>query len=137
MPGSAPVQVAVVGVILRGRRVLSLRRAQTNLAGPGLWETVSGRVERAEHPLDAIQREVREESQLGVEIDPRPVRSYGAPIRGWTVVVVYRAVYRSGEVVLSSEHDAYAWLTCAELAQRSSLPVLLSAVRTAMSLSPL
>ena len=40
--------VAVAGLVVRGSRVLALRRAATNLAGPGLWETVSGRIEQGE-----------------------------------------------------------------------------------------
>ena len=50
----------------------SRRRFAAKDAGAGLWETVSGRVEADEAPLDAIAREVREETGLVVAIDPRP-----------------------------------------------------------------
>ncbi len=36
--------VAVTILVFRGDRVLSMQRAATKDAGPGLWEAVSGRV---------------------------------------------------------------------------------------------
>jgi 8-oxo-dGTP diphosphatase len=126
--------VAVATLIVRGDRVLALRRAPDNLAGPGLWETVSGRVEQGEQPLDAALREVSEESALEVRIDPRPVGAYAAQRRGHPMVVIlYRAVYLAGEVRISGEHDQFAWLTAAEFSQRSSLRLLCEAVDNALS----
>ena len=46
--------VAVAAVITRGPEILSLRRAATNEAGAGLWETLSGRIEQGE----AVEYEV-------------------------------------------------------------------------------
>lgn len=126
--------VAVATLIVRDERVLSLRRAPDNLAGPGLWETVSGRVEQGEQPLAAALREVSEESGLEVRIEPRPVGAYAAERRGHPMIVIlYRATYLAGEVRISDEHDAFAWLTAAEFAQRSSLRLLCEAVESALS----
>jgi 8-oxo-dGTP diphosphatase len=125
--------VAVAALIVRDQRVLALRRAPQNLAGPGLWETVSGRVEQGEQPWDALQREIVEETELEVELEPRPFTAYAATRRGKPmVVIVYRARYVAGEVRLSEEHDSFAWLASAEFAQRSSLPLLCDAVARAL-----
>jgi 8-oxo-dGTP diphosphatase len=125
--------VAVATLIVRGARVLALRRAPDNLAGPGLWETVSGRVEQGEQPHAAALREVAEESGLEVRIEPRPLGAYAAERRGYPMVVVlYRAEYLAGEVRISPEHDQFAWLTAAEFAQRSSLRLLCEAVEQAL-----
>ena len=70
--------LAVAAVIVRDDRVLAMRRSSAKDAGAGLWETVSGRVEADEAPLDAIAREVREETGLVVAIDPRPIDAYTA-----------------------------------------------------------
>ena len=126
--------VAVAALIVREGRVLSLRRAPSNLAGPGLWETVSGRVEQGEQPLVAVLREIDEECGLEVEIEPRPLAAYAAERRGYPMVVVlYRAKYIAGEVRISDEHDQFAWLTAEEFSQRSSLRPLCEAVEQVLS----
>jgi 8-oxo-dGTP diphosphatase len=126
--------VAVAGLVVRGTRVLALRRAATNPAGPGLWETVSGRVERGEEPGAALAREIAEETALEVRVEERPWDAYAALRRGEPMIVVlYRARYLRGEVRLSHEHDVFAWLSAAEFRERSSLGPLCRAVDSALS----
>lgn len=129
--------VAVAALIVRNGRVLALRRAARNLAGPGLWETVSGRLERGEEPAVAVRREIVEETALQVEVEARPWDSYAATRRDQPMVVlVYRARYLSGEVCISDEHDQFAWLTGDELAERSTLTRLVESVRAAIAAPP-
>lgn len=75
MPGSAAAQDgaasrpdAVVAVLAKDGRLLVIRRGP-DVARPGYWTPVSGRVERGESQADAVVREVREEVGLLV----RPV----------------------------------------------------------------
>lgn len=127
--------VAVAALIVRGGRILSMRRSRHKDAGPGLWETLSGRVLAGEEPLAAVAREIDEECGLAVDLDPRPVTAYSTVrIDLPMVVIVYRGLSASGEVLLSEEHEAYAWLTPDELAQRSPLQPLVAAARTALLL---
>ncbi len=124
--------VAVAVVIRRGDAVLAMRRAKTKDAGPGLWETLSGRLEPGEAPLGAAAREAFEECGLGIRLEPRPLSAYSATRLGEPmIVIVYAADYLSGEVVLSAEHDAYAWLTPDAFAERTTLGKLADAVRRA------
>lgn len=110
-----------------------MRRAADNLAGPGLWETVSGRVEHGEEPLAALVREIAEECALEVEVETRPFAAYASTRRGVPmIVIVYRALYRGGDVCLSDEHDACAWLTASEFRARSSLLPLVTVVEQAL-----
>jgi len=133
--------VAVAALIVRAStdepgapRILALRRAPQNLAGPGLWETVSGRVEHGEEPLAAVAREISEECGLLVQVDPRPFASYAAQRRGRPMIVIlYRAQYQAGNVQLSDEHDAFAWLTAAEFRERSTLRPLVAVVERALA----
>lgn len=129
--------VAVAAVVFKGERVLAMRRASTKDAGAGLWETLSGRVEVGEEPLDAVVREIEEECGLEVRVDPRPVDVYAAR-RGAApmIVIVYRADWLAGEVRRSDEHDDHAWWTPAELRERSTLTRLVDAVDVAAERGP-
>lgn len=121
--------VAACVIVRRRDRVLAMRRSKDKDAGPGLWETISGRVEVGEEPLAAAKREVTEETGLSVRIEPRPVTAYAATRLGAPmVVIVYEAVYLSGDVRPSAEHDDFAWLTADEFAVRSTLAKLVAAV---------
>jgi len=133
MPGIGWI-VVVAAIVVRDGRVLAMRRASTKDAGAGLWETISGRVERDEDPLDAVRREIAEESGLEVRIDPRPITAYAARRADVPMlVIVYRAEHVAGEVVRSDEHDEHAWLTADELAERSPLAKLVAAVRACLA----
>ena len=126
--------VAAAALIVREGRVLALRRAPDNLAGPGLWETVSGRIEQGEAPRAAVLREIVEETGLSVEVDERPWDAYPALRRGHPmIVIVYRAKYVAGEVQISHEHDQFAWLDGDEFAAHSTLPLLVDCVRRVLS----
>lgn len=129
--------LAVAAAIVREGRVLAMRRAPHKDAGAGLWETVSGRVAADEQPIDAIGREIAEETGLEVgstiALEERPVDAYVAR-RGERpmCVVFYAARATSSAVRRSSEHDDHAWLTPEELAARGSPPRLVEAVRRAL-----
>jgi 8-oxo-dGTP diphosphatase len=121
--------VAVAAVIFRGDRILAMRRSADKDAGAGLWETLSGRIEPDEQPLDALAREIEEESGLSVQIDPRPVDAYTSRRSGEPmVIVVYRAEWRAGEVRRSAEHDDDAWCTPVEFRAKTTLVRLADAV---------
>jgi 8-oxo-dGTP diphosphatase len=121
--------VAVATIIFREEKILAMRRAATKDAGAGLWETLSGRVPLGEEPLEAVKREILEESNLTVEVEPQPFTIYQAKRKDLPMmVIVYKAKYLSGEVILSEEHDAYAWLTPEKFAERSTLTKLVETV---------
>lgn len=124
--------VAVAVVIRRQGAVLAMRRAQSKDASPGLWETLSGRVDAGEEPLTAAAREVLEECGLEVALHPRPLTAYTATrLAAPMIVIVYAADHLGGEVTLSAEHDAYAWLTPEAFAERTTLDKLADAVHLA------
>lgn len=124
---------AVAVLVIDDGHVLSLRRAVTKDASPGVWEALSGRIEPGEEPLDAARREVLEESGLHVDVEPRPWAAYAANRIGEPmVVVVYRATPTDRNVVLSEEHDAFAWCDADDFAARCSIPRLVDVVRSAL-----
>lgn len=129
--------VAVAAVVLREGRLLAMRRSAHRDAGPGLWETVSGRLQLGEAPRDAVLREIHEECGLEVALRPQPVTAYQARRAGEPmVVIVYAADHLAGEVALSEEHDAFAWVTPEEFARLSPLEPLVAAAREAAGHHP-
>ena len=129
-----PFVAAVAAVVVRDGRLLALRRSPYKDAGPGLWETLSRRIEPDEEPLAAVPREIVEATGLEVEVDPRPLTAYAARrLDAPMVVIVYRARHLGGEVRLSDEHDAFAWLDADAFAERSPLTGLVAAARLALA----
>jgi 8-oxo-dGTP diphosphatase len=108
--------VAVTVLVFRDARMLSMCRALSDDAAPGLWEAVSGRVRAGEDPVEAARREVLEETGLRVRVEARPVAAYAAARRGEPMtVIVFGAEHEEGEVALSEEHQAYRWCDLSEL----------------------
>lgn len=120
---------AVVVVILRGDRILAMRRSPEKDAAPGAWEAISGRIRPEEQPIEAAIREAHEETGLMPRIAPDPIAAYQAKRKADDMIVVaFRGRSDSGEVTRSDEHDAHAWMTMEEFAAACSFPLL---VRTA------
>jgi 8-oxo-dGTP pyrophosphatase MutT (NUDIX family) len=115
--------------VLRGAadalEILLLRRG-TSARCPGSWETVHGRIEPGESPLQAARRELAEEAGLV------PLRLYNASrVESFylhqtdevALIPVFAAfVATDAPVRLSNEHDAFAWHSVAEAAKRFAWP---------------
>lgn len=109
--GRKPRDVAVAVIEDGAGRLLFLLRSQSLLAGPGKWGFCGGGLEAGETPLEAMEREIREE--LGGEVSLRleesldPVAGLGQPhLR----VHLFRYRWLSGEVRLNEEHTRFAWI---------------------------
>ena len=125
---------AVCALVRRDGRILSMRRSATKDAAPGIWEALSGRMEPGESPLEAVRREILEESGLDVLVHPRPLSAHASERAGIPMLIVYYlADWVRGEVRLSDEHDAFEWLTAEEFAERTPIPQLAHAVREVLA----
>ncbi|ORC34240.1 (deoxy)nucleoside triphosphate pyrophosphohydrolase [Marispirochaeta aestuarii] len=61
------MRISTAGVVLRGEKVLvALRKPGTSIGES--WEFPGGKVKRGERPVEALQREFREELGIGVEV---------------------------------------------------------------------
>lgn len=114
----------VAGLILKGDEVLMLRRSQAKSFGAGKWEPVSGSVQPYELPLEALLREVFEETGLSVEVlgeEPFAVWMLPTPDGGTVEGQVFVCRHTDGEPALSNEHDAVRWVRIAAAADLRAL----------------
>jgi 8-oxo-dGTP diphosphatase len=111
LPPARP-QLAVSAAIFRDDKILLVRRARS--PAKGFYTLPGGRVEFGESLHAALQREVDEETGLGIEI---------AGLAGWRevlpaagggghfVIMSFAARWIANEVVLNEELDDFKWLT--------------------------
>ena len=108
-----PVQHIAVGVIRRGNRILITRRKADGLLG-GLWEFPGGKVKTGESPEAACIREIREETNLIVELTGFISRVKHAYTHFKIVMDVFSCRYVSGRIKLTGA-VAHRWITLPEI----------------------
>lgn len=81
---------------------------------PEKWLIPGGRIEPGESYDKALKREIKEESDLEIEIEgPFTVGEWRPKIRGkkfQIVAVFFKCSKSSGKVTLSEEHSDYKWI---------------------------
>lgn len=98
-------------------RILLLKRADSDEHG-GMWESAGGGIDEGENTIDAVKREVKEETGLDIEVehqhnvvfsdDANPEKRYQAHL--------FKATTFSGEIkLIPEEHSEYRWVKRSEL----------------------
>ena len=87
------ISPAVIVLVTRGDQVLLQRNSHYKAAN---WSLVAGFVDPGENLEEAVRREVREESSIGVK-NIRYVRSQTWPFPS-NIMIGFRAEYASGEI---------------------------------------
>jgi dATP pyrophosphohydrolase len=127
---TAVVARTVEVVLFRFRRdlpeVLLLRRAGGESVYPGMWQIVTGTMHDGERAIETAKREVREETGLvprALWVVPG-VDSFYEPVHDEVHCIPVFAIQvdAEGEVVLSGEHDRFAWVDPAEAIRRLPWP---------------
>ncbi len=110
--------VAGKGLIVHNGKALILQEGKGDgeHVHEGKWQFPGGRINFGEHPIEGLKREVFEESGLKV-INSRPVyvdhwMPKPIPDEDWQIVAVFYIcdVEEMSDIILSSEHQAYAWI---------------------------
>jgi 8-oxo-dGTP diphosphatase len=134
---AAPI-LAVSAAIIRDGKVLIVRRARPPAAG--LYTLPGGSVEVGETLLEAMAREVREETALVIE--PVALAGYreaiardgDGRIERHFVILPFAARWIAGEPVLSDELSEAMWLDSAAIAGLNTTAGLTEIVANAMAL---
>jgi len=117
-------RIAAYGVCLDAEDRLLLARAAPWLTLSGRWFLPGGGVDHGEHPTDALQREIEEESGLTVVLGPlldvlSDVRVMPDGTSLHTVRMIYRVTSWTGSLraELGGTTDAVQWFARSELAE--------------------
>ena len=123
--------VVVIGLIEREDKFLLTRRNDPKHANwHHRWNFPGGKVNQGETPLDAIHREIYEETQLNIHSP----HFLGVHTHHWdtstgtqqTFLLVYHCQVHPGEIILSlEENDAFLWV---ELEKIPLVPHLLDSM---------
>jgi ADP-ribose pyrophosphatase len=113
------IRLSVKSLIFYDDKFLILRKNTVE----GLWDFPGGRLEFGEAPEETLKREIKEETNLRVSI-LRPLYSWNYLKNEDTFLVgfVYLSKTNSKEVLLSSEHNNYDWITFEELSKYKIAP---------------
>jgi ADP-ribose pyrophosphatase YjhB (NUDIX family) len=102
--------------------VLLVRRTQPPLAGR--WSLPGGLVETGESLVDAVRRELKEETGLDVTVGPlvevveRVVRDRDGRVEFHYVLLDYRCEVAGGELAAASDAGDAAWATLDDIGPR-------------------
>jgi 8-oxo-dGTP pyrophosphatase MutT (NUDIX family) len=127
---SARIRVAYVDLlVLRGTseelEVLCLRRAPKGRS-PGSWEAVHGHIDEGETAVEAVLREIKEETGLEPErlySLSRAEAFYRHKENEVVLIPVFAAfVPKGARVKLSKEHDQHEWLRAQAARVKMSWP---------------
>ena len=109
-------------VIKKGNNYLVVLRHKKAKFFPGHWEFPGGKLEVGEEQFEGVEREVIEETSLGVKA-LEVVGSYEIEVLGEVYqFLIYSTKILSGEVNLSDEHISFKWLTKKELLKMKTDP---------------
>ena len=108
-------KIVLGGVVIKDGRVLILQRHKDEEVYPNIWELPSGKRELLELTEISLIREVKEETNLDVEIIvPISVFDYQIKkpeeIRDSIQINFLVKPLNNQEVLLSKEHQAFAWI---------------------------
>lgn len=120
--------IHVVGaVITDGDRILCAQRGMEKSL-PGLWEFPGGKIESAETPQEALQREIREEMHCQVKIGEQVEHTVYEYDFGIVHLTTFYCQLVEGTPVCK-EHSAIKWLKAHELEQLEWAPADIPAIQ--------
>lgn len=108
-------KIVLGGVIVKDGEILILQRHKDEDIYPNMWELPSGKREFLEPSETSLIREIKEETNLNVKVVmPISVFDYQieklGEIRDSTQINFLVKVLKKQKVLLSKEHQAFAWI---------------------------
>ena len=129
--------VAGHALIEREGKYLITLRSKNSEYKPLFWDLPGGVVKAGESIYETIEREVKEETNLDIEIE-KVIYVYSnndqLPVRQ-TFQIVYLCKYIGGIIQLNlNEHDSYVWFTYSEISRLKTIDFLTNLLREVKTL---
>ena len=103
--------VAVKAMIEKDGKFLLIHKSETEDINPKTIDIPGGRIEFGENVEDALIREIKEETNLDIEIiKPTNVWSFQPKENFQLVGITFLCKQVSGEINLSDEHEHFIWV---------------------------
>lgn len=110
------VKVAAHGLIKKGDKYLVFKRSSGDDYMPGYWDIPGGTVKFQENIIDALNREIAEETGLTVAVGKILFcHDFPSGPERHQFQIVYECEYIDGEVKLNPEdHEEFKWVELSE-----------------------
>jgi len=119
------ILVALKAVIKNNGRYLIVKRAVNDEVGASMWEFPGGKLEFGEDLAEGLKREVKEETNLGINIGKLLYAyTFKTHLHRQLVIITYLCTTDSDVVTISDEHDDYAWVTKEQLKETLYKPIV-------------
>ena len=104
-----------------GYKFLLLKRVEGEKLYPGIWQIVTGKIEKSEKAFETALREVKEEAGLTPSrlfVLPHTTTFYSIRTDSISLVPLFVCLVEDKRVVLSNEHSEYKWLNADKASQK-------------------
>lgn len=111
------IELHVASKFTDGYKYLILKRSENNIVYPGIWQPITGEIEKNEVVKHSVVRELKEETNLSAEkiFLLEKINTFVIPQQDTIVLSpVFLAVVKKADVILSDEHSEYRWVTFEE-----------------------
>jgi len=106
--------IAVKAFIVKGDKLLLIKRSSDDVHKPGVWEIPGGRLDsEAEDPYDGLKRETKEEVSLDIDIlHPLQIDHFTREDGQKITMLIFLCTTKNSfsDVQLSEEHSDYRWV---------------------------
>lgn len=105
------IRVIMKAMVVNDKKILILKRHPKQKVAPGKWEMTGGKLEIDESLEECLIREVKEETNIDIEIDRiLYATDHNTEILGKVVIIVYLCNPKNTNVKISHEHSDYNWV---------------------------
>lgn len=111
MSSKALFHVTVKGIVAYQGKMLLLKKIKPSKDNYGYWELPGGGMEHNESPMEAVKREIKEETGLDVEVEGAVSTFHVIRKEKEIVGIIFLCHAKNIDVRLSDEHTEFVFVT--------------------------